>query len=102
MIITVDEADAFLEADLKTFEDAVNELVSVKLNQNQFDALVSFVYNVGIGNFKKSTLLKMINQSNFTEAAEQFLRWNKAGGKVLKGLENRRKSERELFIKNNE
>ncbi len=101
LTITVDEADAFLEADLKMFEDAVNTFVKVSITQNQFDALVSFVYNVGVGNFKNSTLLKMLNSLDFKGAADQFLRWNKAAGKVLKGLETRRAAERELFNKKN-
>jgi lysozyme len=97
--ITTDEADQFLEEDLKVFEDVVNNSVSIEITQNQFDALVCFVYNVGSGNFKKSTLLKLVNSGDLSEAADQFLRWNKAGGKVLSGLTRRRKAERELFLK---
>lgn len=96
--ITTTEADRFLEEDLKTFEDVVNNSVSAEINQNQFDALVCFVYNVGGANFKKSTLLKLVNNGNFTAAADQFLKWNKAGGKELPGLTRRRKAERELFL----
>lgn len=97
--ITTDEADQFLEEDLKIFEDAVNNLVRVNLNQNQFDALVSFVYNVGVGNFKKSTLLKKLNAGDYLNASSEFLKWNRGGGKVLKGLSNRRKAEQQLFFK---
>ena len=97
--ITTDEADQFLEEDLKTFEDAVNNLVRANLNQNQFDALVSFVYNVGVGNFKKSTLLKKLNAGDYSNASSEFLKWNRGGGKVLKGLSNRRKAEQQLFLK---
>lgn len=97
--ITTDEAEQFLEEDLKMFEDIVNSSVSVEITQNQFDALVSLVYNIGGGNFKKSTLLKVLNGGGFQEAADQFLRWNKAKGKVLPGLTRRRKAERELFLK---
>jgi lysozyme len=97
--ITTDEADVLLEEDLKKFEDAVNQNVRVEITQNQFDALVAFVYNVGAGNFKKSTLLKKINAEDFTVAADEFLKWNKAGGKVLKGLTRRRTAERELFLR---
>jgi lysozyme len=97
--ITTDEADVLLEEDLKKFEDAVNQNVRVEITQNQFDALVAFVYNVGAGNFKKSTLLKKINDEDFTVAADEFLKWNKAGGKVLKGLTRRRTAERELFLR---
>ena len=65
MKITSDEAEVFLEQDLKVFEDAINHNVLVEINQNQFDALVSFVYNVGIANFKKSTLLKKLNKGDY-------------------------------------
>lgn len=97
--ITTDEADIFLEEDLKTFEDVVNQSVSVEIFQNQFDALVAFVYNVGAGNFKKSTLLKKVNAGQFDVAANEFLKWNKAAGKVLRGLTRRRTAERELFLR---
>jgi lysozyme len=97
--ITTDEADMLLEEDLKTFEDAINQNVRGEISQNQFDALVAFVYNVGAGNFKKSTLLKKINAGDFNQAADEFLKWNKAGGKVLKGLTRRRTAERELFLR---
>lgn len=96
--ITTQEAELFLEQDLKVFEDAVNQNVSVELNQNEFDALVSFVYNVGVGNFKKSTLLKKLNASKKAEAADEFLKWNRANKVVSKGLTRRRKAERELFL----
>lgn len=98
MKITTDEAEEFLEQDLKVFEDAVNNNVNVEINQNQFDALVSFVYNVGIGNFKKSTLLKKLNSGDFLETSNQFLRWNRGGGKVLRGLVRRREAEKKLFL----
>lgn len=97
--VTVDEANVLLEQDLKSFEKSINSLVKVELTQNQFDALVSFVYNLGAENFKKSTLLKKINASEFEEAAEEFLKWNKAGGKVLPGLTRRREAERTLFLR---
>lgn len=96
--ITTDEAEQFLEQDLKVFESAVNQNVIVEITQNQFDALVSFVYNIGIGNFKKSTLLKKLNAGKIKEAADEFLKWNKAGGKTLAGLTKRRKAERKLFL----
>lgn len=96
--VTTEEADMFLEQDLKQFEDCINSTVSVELTQNQFDALVAFVYNVGVGNFQKSTLLKKLNSGDYDAAAEQFLRWDKAGGRTLAGLTRRRKAERELFL----
>lgn len=77
----------------------IKKYVTVDLNQNQIDALCSFIYNVGSGNFIKSTLIKKINQKDFTGAAEEFLKWNKAGGKVYDGLTKRRNSEKTLFLK---
>lgn len=97
--ITEAEATDLLELDMAKFEKAINNLVKVELTQNQFDALCSFTYNVGISNFKNSTLLKMINEGKIKESADQFLRWNKAGGKVLSGLTSRRQKEMELFLK---
>jgi lysozyme len=98
-VITQQEADELLKRDLVRFEDAVNSLVKVPLNQNQFDALVSFCYNVGYGDkgFGGSTMLKLINAKDFKGAAEQFARWNKAGATVLAGLVKRRKAEADLF-----
>ena len=76
----------------------IYSLVKVDLTQNEFDALVSFIYNVGSGNFKSSTLLRVLNKENYEEAANQFLVWNKGGGQVLAGLTKRRSQERELFL----
>lgn len=83
----------------KNFGRFINIAVKVSLNQNQFDALVSFCYNLGNGNFQQSTLLKKINDNDFVGASEEFLKWNKAGGKVLSGLTKRRLAEKELFLK---
>ena len=83
----------------RDFGSKINVLVNVELGQNMFDALVSFAYNVGIGNFKSSTLLKKINVLDFTGAAEEFMRWNKANKKVLAGLTKRRAEEKALFEK---
>ena len=99
MKITLDEANVFLDADLYDFENGISSLVKVELNQNQFDALVCFVYNIGLGAFKKSTLLRKLNSEDFDGASKEFLRWNKAGGKVLPGLVRRRESEMNLFLK---
>ncbi|MFC6277299.1 lysozyme [Psittacicella hinzii] len=90
-------AHYLLLKELKTFATQVDDLVKVKLNANQKAALYSFVYNVGIGNFKKSTMLKLINENKLEQAATQFDRWTYASGKQLNGLINRRKTERELF-----
>lgn len=85
------------ETTIGTYEKAVNKHVTVKLNQNEFDALVSFVYNVGIGAFKKSTLLRLLNRGQRVLATDQFHRWDKAGGKEHEGLRRRRSSEAILF-----
>jgi lysozyme len=78
-------------------ELAVNRNVKVKLNQEMFDALVSFIYNLGETNFKKSTLLKRLNENKLMDAYYEFAKWNRAGGQELKGLTNRRKKEADLF-----
>lgn len=97
--ITEEEAESLLKEDLKIYEDVVERLVKVPLTDNQFSALVSFTYNLGQGNLASSTLLKLLNKGEYTQAADQFLRWNKAGGKVYKGLTRRREAERELFLR---
>lgn len=96
--ITQAQAEDFLKEDLKIYERAVEGCVKVPLSQNQFDALVSFCYNCGGEALRTSTLLRLLNEGRYFEAAEQFLRWNKAGGKVLAGLTRRREEERELFL----
>jgi lysozyme len=79
------------------FEAGVRTLVKVELEQCRFDALVSFAYNCGIGNLKSSTLLRKVNRGDFAGAAREFGKWNKAGGRVLKGLTRRRAAEATLF-----
>lgn len=96
--ITEARATELLKMVVKRYEDAINRYVQVPITQNQFDALVSFAYNVGNENVRKSTLMKLLNQKQYTAAADQFLRWNKAGGKTLKGLTRRRQAERVLFL----
>lgn len=96
--ITKKEAEAYLKQDLTTFETLVSNLVTVAINQNQFDALVSFCYNLGPGNLRSSTLLKRINAGDFNGAAEEFDRWIYAGGKKLSGLVKRRAAEKALFL----
>ncbi|AWL20192.1 TPA: lysozyme [Acinetobacter nosocomialis] len=96
---TPEQAKTYFKYDLAKFEKTVNESVIVPLNQNQFDALVSLAYNIGSGAFKASTLLKLLNKGDYQGAAAQFLVWNKAGGKVMKGLVRRREAERALFLK---
>ena len=96
---TEEQALEYLQHDLKSFEKTVNDSVKVDLTQNQFDALVSLTYNIGSTAFKNSTLLKKLNAKDYAGAADQFLVWNKGGGKVLKGLVRRRDAERALFLK---
>ena len=93
------QAETYLKSDLVKFENAINRLVKVPLNQNQFDALASFTYNLGETNLSKSTLLRKLNAKDYKGAADQFLVWNKAGGRVLTGLVRRREAERNLFLK---
>ena len=82
---------------MKEYEGYINDLVEVDLNQNQFDALVSWVFNLGPANLKASTMLKVLNNKEYEEVPAQMQRWNKAGGKVLEGLVWRRNAESLLF-----
>jgi lysozyme len=99
MMISHSKADDLLLEDLKVFESAVRRLVTVPLNQNQFDALVSFVFNVGEGAFEGSTLLRLLNSGNYKAASAQFGKWVYAGKQVLPGLVARREAEYQLFTK---
>lgn len=96
---TLDQAKAYMQNDLKAFEQTVNNAVKVPLNQNQFDALVSLAYNIGSTAFKNSTLVKRLNEGNYKAAANQFDVWVNAGGKRMQGLVNRRAAEKALFLK---
>lgn len=102
MTITAKESDEILARDLAVFERAVNDAVKVKLNQNEFDALLSLAFNIGAGAFKNSTLVKRLNAGDRIGAADQFLVWNKitVNGKKqeLKGLTTRRQAERKQFL----
>jgi len=98
MIWTREEATAKLRGELADAEATVARLVTVELNQNEADALISFVYNVGAGAFKGSTLLRKLNAGDRAGAAKQFASWNKSGGIVLKGLQSRRMREAALFL----
>lgn len=95
--ITKEQADALLLKDLERFERGVEELVKVDLAQEEFDALVALTFNIGLGNFKTSTLLRKLNAGDYASAALEFIRWNKAGGKTLPGLTRRREAESRLF-----
>lgn len=92
------EIDAFLEDDLAHVECALERLVKVPLTQTYFDALASFVFNIGVDAFKRSTLLKLLNVGKYMQAADEFIKWRRSGGKVVKGLESRREMERKLFL----
>ncbi|WP_140921452.1 lysozyme [Limnobaculum xujianqingii] len=95
--ITISQAERYLRGDLVKFEADVSRLVRVPLTQGQFDALVSFAYNVGSRALSTSTLLKKLNAQDYIGAAHEFQRWNKADGKVLDGLVKRRRMERRRF-----
>lgn len=97
--ISYSEAVHLLQEDVKRYEDAVNTLITVPLNQNQFDALVSFTFNVGAGALADSTLRRLLNVGNYQAVPEQLRRWNKGGGQVLPGLVRRREAEVDLWLR---
>ena len=92
-----DHCDHMLEVELEEYEGYINKLVTCPLSQNQFDALVSWVYNLGSANLQASTLLKVLNAEDYSDVPNQIKRWNKAGGKVLEGLIRRREAEAVMF-----
>lgn len=98
MKITQQQAEQFLCQDLAEFEQAIADLVKVPLNENQFSALCSWVYNCGINALATSTLLKKLNAGDYNAAADELLKWDKAAGKKLAGLTRRREAERSLFL----
>lgn len=91
------EVDELLAKDVVRFERGVERYVSIRLSQNEFDALVSFSFNLGLGVLQRSTLRQALNRGDKVTAIESLLKYNKAGGKVLRGLDNRRKDEAALF-----
>lgn len=95
--ISKPKAEELLSEDVREFERAVLDAIQVPVTQGQFDALVSLAYNIGAARFRSSTLLKLLNQSRYADAAAQFPRWNRGGGRVLPGLTKRRAAERALF-----
>lgn len=97
LTITQEKADALFDHDVEWVEDAVNKDVTVKMTQNEFNALCSLCYNIGAGAFYNSTLLKDLNKGEYTQAQGQFKRWNHVDGHVNKGLTNRRAKEAEVF-----
>lgn len=96
-VITESQAEEFLKRDVSGAEHTINTMVTVPLTQNQFDALVCFVYNIGDGQFKSSTLLRVLNQGHYDQVPTQLARWNKDNGRVLAGLTTRRANEGKLF-----
>lgn len=98
MVWTQEQADARLVEDLARFADGVERLVEVDLSDNQFAAIASFAFNVGLGALRDSTLLRKLNAGDYLGAADQLPRWNKGGGRVLPGLTRRRAAERDLFL----
>nr|WP_305121666.1 lysozyme [Aeromonas sp. SG16] len=97
VIWTQEKADEVFLDDIKRFEAGVIAMINVPLAQGHFDALVSLAYNIGLGNLKKSTLLKKLNASDYNGASLEFSRWNKNGNKVMRGLVRRRAAEECLF-----
>lgn len=98
-IKTEEQAENALLEDTTEFSSKIAPMVKVELNDNQFSACVSLAYNIGIGAFSRSSVLKYINDKNFEEAANSFKQYNKGSGKILRGLVLRRESEKELFLK---
>ena len=96
--ITEAEGEELLKRDISSAEKAIKRLVKVELNENEFSALCSFVYNLGSGNLQSSTLRAKLNRGDYEGAANEFPKWRRAGGKILKGLVLRREMERKLFV----
>ena len=97
-VITHDQADRYLDSDVQEATAAITSQILVPLTQGQFDALVSFVYNVGVDAFTNSTLVAKLNAGDVPGAAEEFARWVYAGGQVSAGLQSRRARERGVFL----
>ena len=98
MTITQEQAEEMLEQDLATAEAGVESLVKVPINDNEFAALVSFAFNLGVGSLQRSTLLRCLNKGNRKDAAAEFLKWSRAGGVVSDAILGRRKREAALFL----
>jgi lysozyme len=94
---SMEEVDRILAKDVERFERGVERLITIRLTQNEFDAILSFAFNLGLGTLQRSTLRSALNRGDKEAAMESLLKYNKAGGKVLKGLDNRRKDEAALF-----
>lgn len=98
-MITREEATLLLQEELAEYEDYIKKYVKVSLNQNQFDALVSWVYNLGPKNLQQSTMLKKLNRGDYDLVPDEMKKWNRAGGQVLSGLKRRREAEANLFLR---
>ena len=98
MVITEAEAEQLLRQDIVQFEMCVNRLLQVPVTQGQFDALVSFAFNLGCANLRKSTLMRKLNSGDAGGAAAEFAVWNRAAGRIMAGLSRRRAAERDLFL----
>ena len=98
MTITEDQALQLVQQEVNKLWSQIESILKVKINDNQMNALVDFAYNLGFGSLKNSTLMRLVNESKFEEAANEFPRWVYAGGKVLPGLVKRREAERQLFL----
>ena len=96
--VTEAEAEALLQQELDHVEGAIGKLIRVPLTENQFSALASFTFNLGSGNLQSSTLRMKLNRGEYDGAADEFPKWRRAGGKILRGLVRRREEERELFL----
>lgn len=100
MTITQEQALQLVQQEVNKLWSQIESILKVKINDNQMNALIDFAYNLGFGSLKNSTLMRLVNESKFEEAANQFPRWVYAGGKVLPGLVKRREAERQLFLQN--
>lgn len=96
--ITQDQALQLVQQEVNKLWSKIESILKVKINDNQMNALIDFAYNLGFGSLKNSTLMRLVNESKFDEAANQFPRWVYAGGKVLPGLVKRREAEKRLFL----
>ena len=96
--VTRDEAGRLLAREVRHVESGINKLIQAELTENMFSATASLVYNIGTGNFQRSTLRMKLNRGHYEAAADEFPKWRKAGGRILKGLVRRRARERQLFL----
>ena len=96
--ITKEQGEYLLLREVRHSEEAIKKIVKADLTENMFSSLCSFIYNVGSGNFQKSTMRMKLNRGFYEDAADEFPKWRRAGGRIVKGLVRRRKQERELFL----